>query len=239
MPEGPATGRVEAKRRALTTPSTAPASSARWWRGSIWIRDRRRVLPENSGSCANRFLRNTRPLLPRIWTRTRARGRRDSPARTGRADSDTRHDQRWRERPRLGGLGSGAGQDSGVVHAIVGSPTATPTPTETAAKSAASIVAAAARCCDSERLHAVRAHGATRGERDVQRGRRNRGANLTRFSLRPPLGPHIPVHRASELEVLAVQRLNLDGRTAVRPIVAQAGRGRLPEHLVSCRRHAR
>ena len=27
MPEGPATGRVEAKRRALTTPSTAPASN--------------------------------------------------------------------------------------------------------------------------------------------------------------------------------------------------------------------
>jgi len=30
MPEGPAGGRVEAKRRALTTPSPAPASSARW-----------------------------------------------------------------------------------------------------------------------------------------------------------------------------------------------------------------
>ena len=38
MPEGPATGRVEAKRRALTMPSTAPASSARWWCGSIWRR---------------------------------------------------------------------------------------------------------------------------------------------------------------------------------------------------------
>ena len=31
MPEGPANGRVEAKRRALTMSSTAPASSARWW----------------------------------------------------------------------------------------------------------------------------------------------------------------------------------------------------------------
>jgi hypothetical protein len=30
MPAGPATGRVEAKRRALTTLSTAPASKARW-----------------------------------------------------------------------------------------------------------------------------------------------------------------------------------------------------------------
>jgi hypothetical protein len=35
MPEGPAIGRVEAKRRALTMPSTAPASSARWWCGPI------------------------------------------------------------------------------------------------------------------------------------------------------------------------------------------------------------
>ncbi len=31
----PGHSRVEAKRRALTMPSTAPASSARWWRGSI------------------------------------------------------------------------------------------------------------------------------------------------------------------------------------------------------------
>ena len=35
MPEGPATGRVGAKRRALTTSSTASASSARWWCSSI------------------------------------------------------------------------------------------------------------------------------------------------------------------------------------------------------------
>jgi len=32
MPRGPAVGRVEAQRRALTMPSTAPASSARWWK---------------------------------------------------------------------------------------------------------------------------------------------------------------------------------------------------------------
>src|SRR5437868_14621375 len=56
---------------------------------------------------------------------------------------------------------------------------------------------------------------------------------LTRFSLRPPLGPHIPVHRAGELEVLAVQQLNLDGRSAIGPIVAQTGRRLLPENLVS------
>jgi hypothetical protein len=59
--------------------------------------------------------------------------------RAERRDSDMRHDQRWRERPRLDGLGSLAGQDTGVVHAIVGSPTATVTPTVTAAQSAASM----------------------------------------------------------------------------------------------------
>ena len=36
MPEGPAVGRVEAKRRALTTPSTAPPSNARWCDAWIW-----------------------------------------------------------------------------------------------------------------------------------------------------------------------------------------------------------
>ena len=35
MPEGPADGRVEAERRALTTPSTAPASRTRW--RDAWI----------------------------------------------------------------------------------------------------------------------------------------------------------------------------------------------------------
>jgi len=35
MPEGPAGGRVEAERRALTTPSTAPASRTRW--RDAWI----------------------------------------------------------------------------------------------------------------------------------------------------------------------------------------------------------
>ena len=40
MPEGPAIGRVEAKRRALTTPSTAPPSRARWCDRKIWIQER-------------------------------------------------------------------------------------------------------------------------------------------------------------------------------------------------------
>ncbi len=40
MPEGPATGRVEATRRALTTPSPAPASKTRWCDAWIWVRKR-------------------------------------------------------------------------------------------------------------------------------------------------------------------------------------------------------
>ena len=91
------------------------------------------------GSCANRFLRNTSAhFCGRIWPRECARGRRDSPARTGLADSDTRHDQRWRERPRQGALGSGAGHDSGVVHAIVGAVTSARAPSGESAQSAAS-----------------------------------------------------------------------------------------------------
>lgn len=134
MPEGPATGRVEAKRRALTMPSTAPASSARW----CAVRSKSRSWSCFSGErrpCANRFLRNT---TARFWPRERARGRRGSPARTGLADSDMRHDQRWRERPRQGALGSGAGHDSGVVHAIVGAVTSTRALLDEAANSAAS-----------------------------------------------------------------------------------------------------
>ena len=139
MPEGPATGRVEAKRRALTMPSTAPASSARWWCGSICSADR--------ASCSageRRLVREPIPaehigtLLRSHLAATRARGRRDSPARTGLADSDTRHDQRWRERPRQGALGSGAGHDSGVVHAIVGAVTSARALLDEAAHSAAS-----------------------------------------------------------------------------------------------------
>jgi hypothetical protein len=38
MPEGPAGGRVEAKRRALTTPSAAPAWKERWCGSKICIR---------------------------------------------------------------------------------------------------------------------------------------------------------------------------------------------------------
>jgi hypothetical protein len=48
MPAGPAAGRVEAKRRALTTPSTAPASSTRWWCRSIWPPEPACVLREKA-----------------------------------------------------------------------------------------------------------------------------------------------------------------------------------------------
>ena len=51
MPEGPATGRVEAQRRALTRPSTAPASSERWWCDSDQYADDGRVL-QGRGACA-------------------------------------------------------------------------------------------------------------------------------------------------------------------------------------------
>jgi hypothetical protein len=54
-------------------------------------------------------------------------------------DSDMRHDQRWRERPRFRGLGSPSGHGTGVVHAIVGAATATPALAVTAAHSAASM----------------------------------------------------------------------------------------------------
>jgi hypothetical protein len=82
--------------------------------------DRGRVLQDNSTQCANRFLRKIPAhFCGWIWPRRWTRGRRDSRARTGHADSDTDHGQRWRERPRQGALGSGAGHGSGVVHAIV------------------------------------------------------------------------------------------------------------------------
>lgn len=144
----------------------------------------------------------------RMATRKRAPGRRVLPARPARRDSDMRHHQRWRERPRLGGLGSLAGQDTGVVHAIVGSPTATLTPTVTAAQSAAAFAGPkqAAAIQTLARRESSRSH---QGGESFWGRCRNRGANLTRFSLGPPSGPHISVHRAGELEVLTVQRLNL------------------------------
>jgi len=144
----------------------------------------------------------------RMSTLRRAHGRRVRPAHSLRGNGDVRHDQRWRERPRLDGLGSLAGQDTGVVHAIVGSSTATLTPTLTAAQSAAAV---AGRKQDAAIQTLARSNGSQshQGRQRFRGGCRNRGANLTRFSFGPPLRPNIAVHRAGELEVLAVQRLHL------------------------------
>jgi hypothetical protein len=137
MPEGPAVGRVEAERRALTMPSTAPASNTRWWNARNCGRQcdiSSRKIHDAHKPIAVRFVDR---LFRRIRTYERGRGRRVPPAQLECADDDNGHDQRWRERPRLDRLGSLEGQDTGVVHAIVGSPTVTSAPTETAAESAA------------------------------------------------------------------------------------------------------
>jgi hypothetical protein len=139
MPAGPATGRVEAKRRALTTPSTAPASSARSRQGSIQVHDFI-LFPPKKGAhsqtdCDAR--RQPTSAVASMHEQMHAGGA-ISPARTGLADSDTRHDERWRERPRQGALGSGAGHGGGVVHAIVGAVTSARALLHAAAKSAAS-----------------------------------------------------------------------------------------------------
>ena len=97
--------------------------------------DRGRVLQENYHRARTDSYRTDRhaPNLVNVHA-----GGAVLPARTGFADSDTRHDQRWRERPRQGALGSGAGHDSGVVHAIVGAVTPVRAPSGESAQSAAS-----------------------------------------------------------------------------------------------------
>jgi hypothetical protein len=139
MPAGPAAGRVEAERRALTTPSTAPASRTRWGSAWIWVRNLD-ASAGNTFAVPKKFLCGSRAVFFRRKSlRRRGHGRRVHPAHSMRGHGDVRHDQRWRERPRLDDLGSLAGQDTGVVHAIVGSSTATLPPTVTAAQSAAAV----------------------------------------------------------------------------------------------------
>ena len=108
----------------------------------VWLdrgTDRTRVLRENCARARAQCLQDPpNTSCARIWRRSCACWRRDTPARTGHADSDTGHDQRWRERPRQGALGSGAGHDSGVVHAIVGAVTPVWAPSGESAQSAAS-----------------------------------------------------------------------------------------------------
>ena len=174
MPAGPAAGRVEAQRRALTTPSTAPASESRWC--AVCIRVCERNVSTGNTCDAHELIcvRFVGSFFPRISTRRCARGRRVLPARLVRADTDNRYDQRWRERPGLDGLGSLAGQNTGVVHAIVGSPAATLTLTVTAAQSAAAF-AGPKKTLRYRSLHAVRVHGATRGERASSEGAKTGG----------------------------------------------------------------
>ena len=112
MPEGPAVGRVEAKRRALTTPSTAPASK-RDGAGKIRLRERD-VLPGRQATRANRLRRIRRPLCPGEYghEHVHAGGAfvlHDLCAQTATCG----HDQRWRERPRLDALGSPQGRTAG------------------------------------------------------------------------------------------------------------------------------
>ena len=105
MPAGPAVGRVEAQRRALTTPSTAPASR----RDGAMPESRSAnvtFLPGNTCDVHElvsvRFVSRILPANLHMKTCTRA-------ARlsltTARADTDNQHDQRWRERPCLDGPG--------------------------------------------------------------------------------------------------------------------------------------
>lgn len=62
MPEGPATGRVAAQRRALTTASTAPDSRTRCWPGhccrhhSVHMRAHRRCQPGTTSSLVSRLV---------------------------------------------------------------------------------------------------------------------------------------------------------------------------------------
>jgi hypothetical protein len=86
-----------------------------------------------ASGCRLGSMKETRP-------RDRQAGATFPPAEHAAQTRDTQHDQRWRERPRLDGLGSPARQDTGVVHAIVGSATATWALVVTAAESAASMV---------------------------------------------------------------------------------------------------
>jgi hypothetical protein len=139
MPAGPAVGRVEAQRRALTTPSTARASKTRWCQARIPACRMRRSSGKR-GHTSGPDLRADHGLRcpgEPGHDHVNAGGAFVRHVVTTHHDENG-HDQRWRERPRRGALGPPAGQDTGVVHASVGSATATPASAATAAESAAS-----------------------------------------------------------------------------------------------------
>lgn len=139
MPAGPALGRVEAKRRALTTPSTARASKTRWCQARKLTRRMRCSSGKDCNASGPGLQADHELLCPgelgHVHVHTRGAFVRHV---LSTQDGDGGHDQRWRERPRRRALGPPAGQDTGVVHASVGSATATPVPVATAAQSAAS-----------------------------------------------------------------------------------------------------
>jgi len=139
MPEGPAVGRVEAKRRALTTPSTAPGSKTRWCQARKLTRQLRRSSGKDGVASGPDRQPDHALLSPDELAHAHVHaGGAFVRHVLSTHDNDEGHDQRWRERPRRGRLGPPAGQDTGVVHASVGSATATLAPVATAAQSAAS-----------------------------------------------------------------------------------------------------
>ena len=102
---------------------------------------RNRHVPPEQLARTSRRLRfdSSAALFRRIWTRTRARGRRVRPARTGAQTATCGTTNDGVNDPVSTAWGHPAGQGTGVVHAIVGSATATPAAVVTAAQSAASM----------------------------------------------------------------------------------------------------
>ena len=145
---------------------------------------RRHVLPMNRARAPTDFCgsRSTTPqhrsgqpggaIVRTIWARKHGHAR---------------HDQRWRERPRQGNLGSDAGHGGGVVHAIVGAVTSTRTLLDEAADSAAR-----GRARDNirrvKRLPALRAHGQP-GVRDCPEKASQPGGQPDAIFAWPPVWP--------------------------------------------------
>ncbi len=175
MPAGPATGRVGATRRALTAPSTAPASLTRWWSARSPDRTRTATSTQRGPSAkrAPRCFAGSLLGLDLVTDLRRLAGAIVLQALDTR--SSTRgEDTRWRERPRPCALGSGAGQHTGVVHAIVSVATPGATCSDEAADSAAS-----PRQAWQHSLRQAFACGAwswpARGERGAGEGTETRG----------------------------------------------------------------
>ena len=120
MPAGPAIGRVDAERRALTTTSTAPESKTRWSLRSDLDARTVRLLPHPAPTPVVLFARKRDT---RAGPRPGLRSGRACGAvvlqHLGTHAAGCGTGSRWRERPSVGALGSGARHEGGVVHAIV------------------------------------------------------------------------------------------------------------------------